>query len=67
MRVSIEHTEKKTGLIRKKTHYCVTCKVNFSEEEKQIIKQRDLGETVVLERPYNSWSEVLSGMWWEIP
>jgi hypothetical protein len=40
MRVTINHFEKKKGLIRKKTVYGIGLSVIFSDEEKQIIKQR---------------------------
>jgi len=50
MRVSINHSEKQTGVFRKTTHYIVTVKVDFSEEEKAIIKQRDLKSTVIMTR-----------------
>lgn len=50
MRVSIEHKEKQVGFIRKKKYHAVTCRVDFSEEEMQIIKQGQLWDMVVLER-----------------
>lgn len=50
MRVSIDHGETTTGLFAKKTHYTVSVTVQFSEEEKQIIRQRKLEKSIVLER-----------------
>lgn len=51
MRVSIEHEEEKHGLFRKTTYYTVSLTVDFSEEEKQVIKDSDLGDSLILERP----------------
>jgi hypothetical protein len=51
MRVSIDHGEKTEGLVFKKNYYTVTTKVEFGEEEKQIIKQRKLSGFTVLKRP----------------
>ncbi len=50
MRVNIEHSEMTTGLLRKTTHYVVSVAVEFSDEEKHIIKSNDLDKTIVLER-----------------
>lgn len=50
MKVSISHSEKKTGLFRKSTHYIVALQVVFSEEEKAIIQERDLRYTTIMER-----------------
>ena len=50
MRVSIDHGEKTEGLVFKKNYYTVTVKVEFSEEEKQIIKQRKVSGFTVLKR-----------------
>lgn len=52
MRITIEQKEKsEKGWFKAKTYYVVRCKVDFSEEELQIIKDRELGQDVVLERP----------------
>jgi hypothetical protein len=48
MRVAIEHTQKTTGLFSKTTHYVVSVTVQFSEEEKHVLKK--LGDAVVVER-----------------
>jgi hypothetical protein len=50
MRVEINHVEKSQGLVFKKTLYGVSISVTFSEEEKQIIKQRGIERVVILER-----------------
>lgn len=51
MKVSIKNVEKTVGvLILKRTLYGVECTVTFTEEEKAIIKERNLGELVILER-----------------
>ena len=54
MRVSIEHTERQEGMFRKTTYYVVHCKVDFSQEELEIIKQRKLEKTIVMERPVHA-------------
>jgi hypothetical protein len=50
MRVSIEHTEKSQGLIFKKKLYGLSLTVTFSEEEKQVIEDRKLHRTIIIER-----------------
>jgi hypothetical protein len=42
MRVTIEHREKTTGVIGSHKDCYVDCTVEFSEEERSIIKERDL-------------------------
>jgi hypothetical protein len=42
MRVTVEHREETTGVIGSKKDCYVDCKVEFSEEERAIIKERDL-------------------------
>lgn len=54
MKVSIEHKEKTTGMLRKTTFHGVEVSVTFSEEERSIIEQRDLKYDVVLERGYSA-------------
>lgn len=54
MKVDINHSEKQTGLLRKTTHYVVKLIVTFSEEERQIIKDRNLKGETILERPVPS-------------
>lgn len=50
MRVSIEHHTIRKGLILKTTYYAVDCVVHFSHEETQIIRQRKLENSVLMER-----------------
>jgi len=50
MRVNIDHSERQTGLLKKTTYHDISCKITFSDEEKQIIKQRELGDLIVMER-----------------
>lgn len=54
MKVTINHVQKTTGMIRKTTHHGVTVKVQFSSAELAIIRQRHLEPDVVLERGYSS-------------
>jgi len=42
MRVTIEHREEATGVIGNRKDCYVDCKVEFSEEERAIIQERDL-------------------------
>lgn len=50
MRVKIEHRELRTGFILKRPVHEVQLSVDFTHEEKQIIRQRRLEEHVLLER-----------------
>lgn len=50
MRVNIEHGTETKGLIRKTTFHLVALTVEFSEEEKAIIKERKLERDLILER-----------------
>lgn len=50
MRVTIEHQDVQKGWIFPKTLHSVNLTVAFSHEEKQIIRQRRLGQTVLLKR-----------------
>lgn len=54
MKVDILHTEKSTGLIFRKKHHGITVRVDFSEEERAIIKRRKMERDVVMERDYPS-------------
>jgi hypothetical protein len=47
MRVTIEHREEAAGLARQMRNYFVDCAIEFSEEEKAIIKARKLYDHVV--------------------
>jgi len=47
MRLSIEHYETTSVLIFKKTRYGVAVRVDFTEEEKELIKRSDI-DTVVI-------------------
>lgn len=49
MRVSIDHGEIKKGMLRKKTYHQVRIKVDFSEEELQIINANGLKYHVIHE------------------
>lgn len=50
MRVSIEHHTIRKGMVMKTTYYQVACSVAFTHEETQIIRQRKLEKSVLLER-----------------
>lgn len=50
MRVEIKHSEKKTGLVSKKSHLKIEFEFMFSEEEKAIIENADLQDFIFLER-----------------
>ncbi len=51
MKVEIRNVEVTKGMIRKKTFPAVLVKVEYSEEEKAIIKQNDWNDLVLVERP----------------
>lgn len=50
MRVAIEHHSVRQGWPFKITYYAVDCTVHFTHEETQIIRQRKLEQSVLLER-----------------
>jgi hypothetical protein len=50
MRVSIEHHEVRRGMVFKRTYHEVWLTVAFTHEEKQIIRQRNLSRTKLLDR-----------------
>ncbi len=50
MRVSIKHETIRKGWLFKTTYYAVDLQVHFSHEETQIIRQRKLEKSVLLER-----------------
>ncbi len=50
MRISIKHDTIRKGLILKTTYYQVSLTVLFSHEEKQILRQRNLLKTKLLNR-----------------
>ena len=54
MKVSIKHTEKKTGMVFKTTHYGVTLSIDFNDEERAIIADRKLQDDLILERDWGS-------------
>ncbi len=54
MKVSIQHTERTTGVLRRTTIHGVVVRVDFSEEEQAIIVHRNLKYDVVLERGYSA-------------
>jgi len=51
MKVDIQRSEKTVGLIFKKPRYIVSVTVQFSEEEKALIKKMDVTNHIVIERP----------------
>ena len=50
MRVTISHNDLRKGFLFRKTYYDVRLTVAFSHEEKQIIRQRNLADTKLLDR-----------------
>jgi len=50
MKVDIKNVEVTKGMLRKKTFPAVKVKVDFSEEEKAVIKQNDWDKMVLVER-----------------
>jgi hypothetical protein len=50
MRVSIAHNTERRGFVLKKTYHVVELEVHFTHEERQVIRQRKLEKTVLLER-----------------
>lgn len=50
MRVSVKHSIVERGLLFKKTYHQVACTVLFSHEEIQILRQRNLLQTRLLDR-----------------
>lgn len=51
MRVTINHYEKKRSLRSWSKGHAISCKVEFTDEEKQIIKQSKIGDVIILNRP----------------
>lgn len=63
MRVTIEHREQATGVVNNRKECFVDCKVEFSEEERAIIQERDLyreGFTVRTSTPLPTKTEFFS-------
>lgn len=54
MKVTINHVQKKTGMIRKTTHHGVSVLVKFSTEELAVISERQLEKDIIMERDYPS-------------
>ncbi|MEO9894791.1 MAG: hypothetical protein ABJD13_02510 [Paracoccaceae bacterium] len=54
MKVSIDHKEKTTGVLRRTTLHGVQVHIQFSEEERAVIEARGLKYDVVLERGYSA-------------
>lgn len=50
MRVSIEHQTVRQGMLFRRTYHAVDLTVHFTHEETQIIRQRRLEKSVLLER-----------------
>jgi poly-beta-hydroxyalkanoate depolymerase len=54
MKVTINHVQKTTGVIRKTTYHGVSVKVEFNAEELAVIRERQLERDYILERGYSS-------------
>ena len=54
MKVTINHVQKSTGMIRKTTYHGVSVKVEFNAEELAIIRERHLEPDIVMERGYSA-------------
>ena len=52
MKVTINHVQKTSGMIRKTTFHGVSVHVQFNAEELAVITERKLGHDIVLERGY---------------
>ncbi|MEO9514528.1 MAG: hypothetical protein ABJH45_18805 [Paracoccaceae bacterium] len=52
MKVTINHVQKTTGMIRKTTFHGVSVRIDFNAEELAVINERKLGVDIVLERGY---------------
>ena len=50
MRVSVSHQSVRRGFLFKTTYYEVSLSVDFSHEERQVIRQRNLAKTKLLDR-----------------
>ena len=50
MRVTLDHQTVRKGLVLKTTYYAVDLTLGFTHEEKQIIRQRNLTKTKLLDR-----------------
>jgi len=62
MRVTIEHRDKTSGVLQNHKEYYIDCQVEFSEEERSIIRERDLyksGFTIGTSTPPPSSASVL--------
>ncbi|RLJ60753.1 hypothetical protein BCF46_0959 [Litoreibacter meonggei] len=54
MKVTINHVQKSSGIIRKTTYHGVAVRVQFNAEELAVIRERQLEKDVLLERGYPS-------------
>lgn len=54
MKVTINHVQKTSGMIRKTTHHGVAVRVEFNAEELAVIRERQLEKDVIMERGYPS-------------
>lgn len=54
MKVTINHVQKTSGMIRKTTYHGVSVKVEFNAEEVAVIRERGLEPDIVLERGYSA-------------
>lgn len=50
MKVDIKNRHERTGMLRKTDHYFVDVTVHFTEEEKQLIKQHNYGNQLLVQR-----------------
>ncbi|MEL7275567.1 MAG: hypothetical protein AAGK98_03780 [Pseudomonadota bacterium] len=50
MKVSINHTQKTSGMIRKTTYHGVAVQVEFNTEEMAVIRERQLEKDIILQR-----------------
>lgn len=51
MKVTIDRKEMSTGLLFKKTFFEIRTTVQFTAEEQAVIRERNLGDEVILDRP----------------
>jgi hypothetical protein len=61
MKVKIDHGQKTTGMIRKKTYETITVKVDLSHEELAVIKSRKMDKIVVMERGWPAHMGAMNG------
>jgi hypothetical protein len=52
MKVTINHVQKTSGMIRKTTYHGVAVKVDFNTEELAVIRERKLEHDIIMDRGY---------------